>query len=273
MLENLLFQLTDLDDFLASLDTAQRLCVRDALLYLRDILGSSKATRSSHHRLLERRCGLTQPRGMIMCLAFIPTRSDGRLTACPVPANPTLGEAAACRSGGCSGCYDMRTQHDAAVCTSTIWSLLTRGIHHLIYEQPPAFTAFRLDEQSQFTMNACPACSQPTGQNDLFCPKCGISLNPGTSTAGPASASGKGSSVVVIVVALILGIVASLGVLFGVMRYRVQKRMLEAVMQREMMERDRAEQERDEAERLKQELLLREEASRRAHEKGSAEQP
>ena len=76
-----------------------------------------------------------------------------------------------------------------------------------------------------------------------------------------------------IVVALILGIVASLGVFFGIMRYRAQKLMLEAAMQREMIERDRAELERAEAERLKQELLLREEASRLAQEKESAEQP
>jgi len=47
MLQSLMFVLIHLDAFqrerLAGLDTAQRLCVRDALTYLRDVLGSGKA--------------------------------------------------------------------------------------------------------------------------------------------------------------------------------------------------------------------------------------
>jgi hypothetical protein len=63
-------------------------------------------------------------------------------------------------------------------------------------------------------MNACPACSQPVGPNDLTCPKCGISLHPGTATAGPASGgSGKGLSVVAIVVIAVIGIVLLVGCL------------------------------------------------------------
>jgi hypothetical protein len=62
-------------------------------------------------------------------------------------------------------------------------------------------------------MNACPACSQPVGPNDLVCPKCGISLHPGTATAGPAAGEGKGLSVVAIVVIAIVGIVLLLGCL------------------------------------------------------------
>jgi hypothetical protein len=63
-------------------------------------------------------------------------------------------------------------------------------------------------------MNACPACSQPVGPNDLTCPKCGISLHPGTATAGPASeGSSKGLSVVAIVVIAVIGIVLLVGCL------------------------------------------------------------
>ncbi len=58
-------------------------------------------------------------------------------------------------------------------------------------------------------MNTCPACSQPISPNDLVCPKCGISLNPGTATAGPAAGgAGKGPSVAAIVVIALIGIVA-----------------------------------------------------------------
>jgi hypothetical protein len=62
-------------------------------------------------------------------------------------------------------------------------------------------------------MNACPACSQPVGPNDVTCPKCGISLHPGTATAGPAGGSGKGMSVVAIVVIVIIGVVLLVGCL------------------------------------------------------------
>jgi hypothetical protein len=62
-------------------------------------------------------------------------------------------------------------------------------------------------------MNSCPACSQPVGPNDLTCPKCGISLHPGTATAGPASGGGQGLSVVVIVVMGLVGIILVLGCL------------------------------------------------------------
>jgi hypothetical protein len=62
-------------------------------------------------------------------------------------------------------------------------------------------------------MNACPACSQPVAPSDLVCPKCGISLHPGTATAGPASGSGKGLSIVAIVVIAIVGIILLIGCL------------------------------------------------------------
>lgn len=62
-------------------------------------------------------------------------------------------------------------------------------------------------------MNACPACSQPVTPNDSVCPKCGISLHPGTATAGPASGGGKGMSVVAIVVIVIIGVVLVVGCL------------------------------------------------------------
>src|SRR5262245_20588949 len=62
-------------------------------------------------------------------------------------------------------------------------------------------------------MNACPACSQPVSPNDTVCPKCGISLHPGTATAGPASGGGKGMSVVAIVVIVIIGVVVLIGCL------------------------------------------------------------
>src|SRR6266478_7702313 len=62
-------------------------------------------------------------------------------------------------------------------------------------------------------MNTCPACSQPVGPNDLKCPKCGISLHPGTATAGPSSGAGKGLSVVVIVIVGLIGIILVLGCL------------------------------------------------------------
>jgi hypothetical protein len=62
-------------------------------------------------------------------------------------------------------------------------------------------------------MNACPSCSQPVGPNDVVCPKCGISLHPGTATAGPASSGGKGLSVVAIVVIAIVAIVLLVGCL------------------------------------------------------------
>jgi hypothetical protein len=62
-------------------------------------------------------------------------------------------------------------------------------------------------------MNTCPACSQSVGPNDLTCPKCGISLHPGTATAGPASGGGQGLSVVVIVVMGLVGIILVLGCL------------------------------------------------------------
>jgi hypothetical protein len=61
-------------------------------------------------------------------------------------------------------------------------------------------------------MNTCPACSQPISPNDLACPKCGISLNPGTATAGPAAGGGeKGPSVAAIVVIALVGIVLLVG--------------------------------------------------------------
>src|SRR6266446_257230 len=66
-------------------------------------------------------------------------------------------------------------------------------------------------------MNTCPACSQPISPNDLACPKCGISLNPGTATAGPASGgTGKGLSVVAIIVLGLVVIVLLLGCLGSV---------------------------------------------------------
>jgi hypothetical protein len=66
-------------------------------------------------------------------------------------------------------------------------------------------------------MNNCPACSQPISPNDLACPKCGISLNPGTATAGPASGGGgKGPSVAAIVVMGLVSILLLLVCLGGV---------------------------------------------------------
>jgi hypothetical protein len=63
-------------------------------------------------------------------------------------------------------------------------------------------------------MNACPSCSQPISPNDLACPNCGISLNPGTATAGPtAGGAAKGPSVAVIVGVAIVGIVLLVGCL------------------------------------------------------------
>jgi hypothetical protein len=62
-------------------------------------------------------------------------------------------------------------------------------------------------------MNTCPACSQPVSSNELTCPKCGISLHPGTATSGPASGGGKGLSVVLLVVAGLVGIFLVLGCL------------------------------------------------------------
>jgi hypothetical protein len=62
-------------------------------------------------------------------------------------------------------------------------------------------------------MNTCPACSQPVSPNELTCPKCGISLHPGTASAGPASGGGQGLSVVVIVVMGLVGIILVLGCL------------------------------------------------------------
>jgi hypothetical protein len=62
-------------------------------------------------------------------------------------------------------------------------------------------------------MNACPACSQPVGPNDVTCPKCGISLHHGTATAGPAGGGGKGMSVVAIAVIVIIGVVLLVGCL------------------------------------------------------------
>jgi hypothetical protein len=62
-------------------------------------------------------------------------------------------------------------------------------------------------------MNACPACSQPVGPNDITCPKCGISLHPGTATAGPAGGGGRGMSVVAIAVIVIIGVVLLVGCL------------------------------------------------------------
>jgi hypothetical protein len=60
-------------------------------------------------------------------------------------------------------------------------------------------------------MNACPACSQAVSPNDLSCPKCGISLHHGTTSAGPAAGGSKGPSTILIVGA---GIVVIL-LLFG----------------------------------------------------------
>ena len=62
-------------------------------------------------------------------------------------------------------------------------------------------------------MNACPACSQPVSSNDTVCPKCGISLHPGTATAAPTGGGGKGMSVVAIVVIVIIGVVVLIGCL------------------------------------------------------------
>src|SRR6516165_7221521 len=72
-------------------------------------------------------------------------------------------------------------------------------------------------------MNTCPACSKTVDPNQLTCPHCGISLHPGTATAGPGSAGGgSGPSIGPIAVMIVVGIVvlvACLGVpalfLFG----------------------------------------------------------
>jgi hypothetical protein len=57
-------------------------------------------------------------------------------------------------------------------------------------------------------MNTCPACSKTVEPNQLACPHCGISLHPGTATAGPASAGGgSGLSIAAIVVIAVIGIV------------------------------------------------------------------
>jgi len=72
-------------------------------------------------------------------------------------------------------------------------------------------TAFRRMEQRS-AMNTCPSCSKPLQTNDLVCPHCGISLNPGTATAGPASGGG-GMSVVAIIAIVIVSIVLLLGCL------------------------------------------------------------
>jgi len=80
-------------------------------------------------------------------------------------------------------------------------------------------------------MNTCPACSQAIGPNDLVCPKCGISLHPGTATAGPASGGGKGTSVFLIVGVGLVGIVlvlACLGIL-GARFYVARARMSAAL--------------------------------------------
>lgn len=78
-------------------------------------------------------------------------------------------------------------------------------------------------------MNTCPSCSKTVDPNQLACPHCGISLHPGTATAGPASTGGgSGMSVAAIAVVAIVGIVALLAclgvpalLLFGVRRAMV----------------------------------------------------
>src|SRR5260370_19683152 len=63
-------------------------------------------------------------------------------------------------------------------------------------------------------MNACPSCSKPVDPNQLACPHCGISLHPGTATAGPASTGGgSGMSIAAIAMVAIVGIVVLLACL------------------------------------------------------------
>jgi len=62
-------------------------------------------------------------------------------------------------------------------------------------------------------MNICPSCSKPLQTSDLVCPHCGISLHPGTATAGPASGSAGGMSVIAIIVIVVVSIVLLLGCL------------------------------------------------------------
>jgi hypothetical protein len=62
-------------------------------------------------------------------------------------------------------------------------------------------------------MNHCPSCSKPLQTEDLVCPHCGISLHPGTATAGPASGGGGGMSVVATIVIAIVCIVVLAGCL------------------------------------------------------------
>ncbi len=56
-------------------------------------------------------------------------------------------------------------------------------------------------------MNVCPACSKTIRADDLTCPHCGISLNPGTATSGRAGGTGKGLSVVAMVVVGLVGVI------------------------------------------------------------------
>src|SRR5262249_37902982 len=68
------------------------------------------------------------------------------------------------------------------------------------------------------SMNTCPSCSKPLQTNDLVCPHCGISLHPGTATAGPASGSAGGMSIVAIIAIVVVSIVlllSCLGILGG----------------------------------------------------------
>jgi hypothetical protein len=62
-------------------------------------------------------------------------------------------------------------------------------------------------------MNACPACSQAVSPNDLVCPKCGISLHHGTTSAGPASGGNRGPSTALLVGAGVVGILLLFGCL------------------------------------------------------------
>jgi len=60
-------------------------------------------------------------------------------------------------------------------------------------------------------MNNCPVCSQPIGPADWNCPTCGISLNPGSSAAGPGSGTSKDFSIVTIATIGVLAIVLLTG--------------------------------------------------------------